>query len=121
MLGGARATAEGYGAASAQHSTAVNNMAKSLSKVQSKVAKKAKPGTVLHEASRDARKLRRAAFRAEKLDKLANSRAKQNQPLLRRLAYFREASKVVDGSIECETLQIFIQRLLYCYWVIQPL
>ncbi len=55
-------------------------MAKSLAKVQKKVAKKKGGTNSLHENSRDAQKLRRAGARAEKLEKLAAMTAKSNQP-----------------------------------------
>lgn len=57
-----------------------NKMAKSLAKVQKKVAKKKGNSNSLHENSRDAQKLRRAGARSEKLDRLAAARAKANQP-----------------------------------------
>lgn len=51
-----------------------------LSKVQKKVAKKRKDISSLHENSRDAVKLRRAAARADKLEKLSVARNKANDP-----------------------------------------
>lgn len=54
-------------------------MAKSLAKVQKKVAKKKGKSNSLHENSRDAQRLRRAGARSEKLDRLAAGRAKANQ------------------------------------------
>lgn len=74
-----------------------------LSKVQKKVAKKRRDNTnSLHENSRDAMKLRRAAGRAEKLEKLAGARNKAKNPhRTRMIAYdFGEdvfSSLLTDG------------------------
>ena len=51
-----------------------------LSKVQKKVARKKRDTSSLHENSRDAIKLRRAAARAEKLEKLSIARNKAKNP-----------------------------------------
>lgn len=56
-------------------------MPKDLAKVQKQIAKKKKGATSsLHENSRDAKRLRRAGARSEKLEKLAAARAKACQP-----------------------------------------
>lgn len=59
-----------------------NTMPKTLAKVQKKIAKKrGKSASSLHENSRDAKRLRRAGARSEKLDKLAAARGRASQPL----------------------------------------
>lgn len=51
-----------------------------LSKVQKKVAKKRRDTSSLNENSRDAIKLRRAAARSDKLEKLSVARNKAKNP-----------------------------------------
>ncbi|KAL9598778.1 MAG: hypothetical protein Q9219_004275 [cf. Caloplaca sp. 3 TL-2023] len=55
-------------------------MPKHLAKVQKKIAKKKGALASLHENSRDAKRLRRAGARSEKLSKLATAREKAYQP-----------------------------------------
>lgn len=54
-------------------------MPKDLAKVQKKIHKKGAT-TSLHENSRDAKRLRRAGARSDKLEKLATARGKALQP-----------------------------------------
>lgn len=58
-------------------------MPKNLAKVQKQISKKKNKGATssLHENSRDAKRLRRAGARSEKLEKLAVERGKASQPL----------------------------------------
>ena len=58
-------------------------MAKSLNKVVKKVTKKKGNTNALHENSRDAKKLRKAASREDRLSRLAAVRVKLNQPYCR--------------------------------------
>ena len=59
-------------------------MAKSLNKIVKKVAKKKKAGAnALHEKSRDAKKIRKASAREDRLSRLAAVRAKLNQTYCR--------------------------------------
>lgn len=70
-----------------------NIMPKNLAKVQKKIAKKkGKSVSSLHENSRDAKRLRRAGARSEKLDKLAAARGRASQPL--RVFLFQSRSSV---------------------------
>ncbi|KAL8978230.1 MAG: hypothetical protein Q9177_006456 [Variospora cf. flavescens] len=57
-------------------------MPKNLAKVQKKIAKKKGNVSSLHENSRDAKRLRRAGARSEKLEKVAAARGRATQPLL---------------------------------------
>ena len=54
-------------------------MPKSLAKVQKKISKKKGNTSSLNENSKDARRLRRAGAREEKLERIAMARAKGNQ------------------------------------------
>lgn len=65
-------------------------MAKTLEKTRKQIAKK-KGGSidVLHANSRNAKRLHKAKVRDERLEKLADSRKKQDKPLLRRVSHFR--------------------------------
>ncbi|KAI4274426.1 MAG: hypothetical protein LQ337_003961 [Flavoplaca oasis] len=55
-------------------------MPKDLAKVQKRIQKKKGATTSLHEDSRDAKRLRRAGARSDKLEKLAAARGKALQP-----------------------------------------
>lgn len=57
-------------------------MARTLEKTRKEIAKK-KRGTieVLHENSRDSKRLRRAQVRDDRLEKIAEARRKKDQPL----------------------------------------
>lgn len=57
-------------------------MPKTLEKTRKHIAKK-RNGTVeaLHQYSRDSRRMHRASLRDDKLDKIASSRSKKEQPL----------------------------------------
>ena len=54
-------------------------MTKALAKVHKKVSKKKSSLNSLHEKSRDAKKLRRAGARSEKLDDLKSRRLQANE------------------------------------------
>ncbi len=54
-------------------------MPKSLAKVQKKISKKKGNTSSLNEDSKDAKRLRRAEARGEKLERIAAARAKGNQ------------------------------------------
>jgi hypothetical protein len=56
-------------------------MPKSLEKTRKRIAKKRNGNVVLHEFSRDTKKLHKAQVRDERLEKLAAARKKHDQPL----------------------------------------
>lgn len=56
-------------------------MPKSLEKARKRIAKKRNGNIVLHEFSRDTKKLHKAQVRDERLEKLAAARKKHDQPL----------------------------------------
>lgn len=70
-----------YGGSGSQRTTIIeqcDNMTRAIAKIQRKISKKGKTAS-LHEKSRDAKKLRRAVARAEKLNSQATRKAKLNQ------------------------------------------
>lgn len=62
-------------------------MPKSLEKTRKRIAKKRNGNIVLHEFSRDTKKLHKAQVRDERLEKLAAARKKHDQPLSSRQPY----------------------------------
>ncbi|KAI0905161.1 translation machinery-associated protein 16 [Ustulina deusta] len=68
-------------------------MPKTLERTRKAIAKK--KGTVdsLHQYSRDSKRLHRAQVRDEKLEKIAATRRKKDQPYIERVAFFQEALK----------------------------
>ncbi|KAK4445026.1 translation machinery-associated protein 16 [Podospora aff. communis PSN243] len=66
-------------------------MAKTLEKTRKQIAKK-KGGAIdaLHANSRNAKRLHKAQVRDERLEKIAESRKKQDRPLLQRVSHFRD-------------------------------
>ncbi|KAL8780562.1 MAG: hypothetical protein Q9194_000833 [Teloschistes cf. exilis] len=75
-------------------------MPKNLAKVQKQIARKKGAATSsLHENSRDAKRLRRAGARSEKLEKLAAARAKAYQPY-RKLYLSRNADELATIQSE---------------------
>ncbi|KAF3806055.1 hypothetical protein GCG54_00004381 [Colletotrichum gloeosporioides] len=67
-------------------------MPTTLSKTRKQIAKK-RNGHVdaLHEFSRDSKRLHKASVRDDKLQKLAATRGKKEQPMLTRASYFQKA------------------------------
>lgn len=75
-------------------------MPKNLAKVQKKIAKKKGNVSSLHENSRDAKRLRRAGARSEKLEKLAAARGRATQPLR---TYYDHPKGLICNVIEPES------------------
>lgn len=67
-------------------------MAKTFEKTRKQIRKK-RNGTIdaLHAHSRDSKRLHKAQVRDERLEKIAESRRKRDQPLIQRVAHFQEA------------------------------
>lgn len=90
-------------------------MARSLHKVQKQIAKKrgAKP-SALHENSRDARRLRQAGAREEKLGRIMNAAARSNQKYVERVAWFQRAlvdqEKLLNDQDVSRLVEEFIGR-----------
>ncbi|KAI4284518.1 MAG: hypothetical protein L6R38_001341 [Xanthoria sp. 2 TBL-2021] len=89
-----------------------NKMPKDLAKVQKKIHKKKGVATSLHENSRDAKRLRRAGARSDKLEKLATARGKALQPYLRRISFFQSAAQEASGPFTVESMQALIEIYL---------
>ena len=104
-------------------------MAKSLSKVTKKVAKKKGSAKALHENSRDAKKIRKASARDDRISRLAATRIKLSQPYrkflsicysvstklpntdpVQRVAFFRDMAKGSTGAFDSEEIQRLIAR-----------
>ncbi|CZR64198.1 probable TMA16 Protein putative involved in cytoplasmic ribosome function [Phialocephala subalpina] len=89
-------------------------MPKSLEKTRKKIAKKKGNISALHENSRDSQKLRRAANRDDKLEKVASLRKKHDRPLMERAAYFQEAIRANDGKpLEVDTIQSLVKTFVH--------
>lgn len=68
-------------------------MPKSLEKTRKRIAKKRNGNVVLHEFSRDTKKLHKAQVRDERLEKLAAARKKHDQPLIHRITFIQKAAQ----------------------------
>ncbi|KAL8767128.1 MAG: hypothetical protein Q9209_006290 [Squamulea sp. 1 TL-2023] len=87
-------------------------MPKDLAKVQKKIQKKEGAISSLHENSRDAKKLRRAGARSDKLEKLAAAREKALQPYLQRISFFQSAAQEASEPFTIESMQALIEIYL---------
>ncbi|OAL39680.1 hypothetical protein AYO20_01077 [Fonsecaea nubica] len=88
-------------------------MARSLNKVQKQISKKrgGKPNA-LHENSRDAKRLRRAGAREEKLARLMDAAVKANQIYVDRVAWFKSALQGSTGALTDEEMQLLTQSFI---------
>lgn len=70
----------------------------------------------LHVHSRDSKRLHRAQVRDERLEKIAGSRKKKDQPLLGRVAFFQHAIHM-NGSqpLELDAINSKIQEFVHQY------
>jgi translation machinery-associated protein 16 len=86
--------------------------ARSLSKIQKKISKKrgGKPPTALHENSRDAQRLRQAGAREEKLQRMWDTAARNNQVYVDRVVWYREAIQGSVGAVSEEELGRLTER-----------
>ncbi|KAI4175826.1 MAG: hypothetical protein LQ343_001439 [Gyalolechia ehrenbergii] len=87
-------------------------MPKHLAKVQKKIAKKKGVTSSLHENSRDAKRLRRAGARSEKLERLAAERSKAYQPYLQRIAFFQTAAQEASEPFTISHMQSLIETYI---------
>lgn len=90
---------------------------KSLSKLQSRITKKkgAAGSKTLHENSRDARALDRAALRHEKIGRQQNVRSLATQPYLERIAVFQDTlrnseKEMFDDEDMKDTIIAYLRR-----------
>ncbi|EXJ73794.1 uncharacterized protein A1O5_03556 [Cladophialophora psammophila CBS 110553] len=88
-------------------------MARSLNKVQKQISKK-RGGKLnaLHENSRDAKRLRRAGAREEKLGRLMDAAARANQVYVDRVAWFKSALEGSSGPLTDEEMQVLTQSFI---------
>ncbi|KAH0441976.1 hypothetical protein CcaCcLH18_01836 [Colletotrichum camelliae] len=90
-------------------------MPTTLSKTRKQIAKK-RNGHVeaLHEFSRDSKRLHKASVRDDKLQKLAATRGKKEQPMLTRASYFQKAIQEKGSKpLELATIQELIHECVY--------
>ncbi|OAA59842.1 hypothetical protein SPI_06040 [Niveomyces insectorum RCEF 264] len=73
-------------------------MHRTLDKTRKQIAKKKGAVNALHAGSRDSRRLRKALIRDERLDKIASTRRKLEQPLVDRAAFFQEFVREIEGE-----------------------
>lgn len=80
---------------------------KSLPKIRKQVTRKShrsknKSAGSLHEKSRDAHRLHRAAARQDRVAQLHGSRVKAQEPLVERVAFFRDAALMTLDTVGAE-------------------
>ncbi|KAF2758178.1 hypothetical protein EJ05DRAFT_379856 [Pseudovirgaria hyperparasitica] len=86
---------------------------KTFTKVQKHIAKKKGKNAALHEHSRDSHRLQRAAMRDDKVQRITSARAKQNQPLLQRIAWFHGIATERDPPLDISTIQGLIRECIH--------
>ncbi|RYP67527.1 hypothetical protein DL769_005739 [Monosporascus sp. CRB-8-3] len=88
----------------------------SFEKTRKAIAKKKGPIESLHQYSRDSKRLHRAQVRDEKLEKIAASRRKNDQPYLERATFFQEALKQNESRpLQLDTIQELIKTYVHQY------
>ncbi|KAJ0377823.1 hypothetical protein COL26b_004034 [Colletotrichum chrysophilum] len=90
-------------------------MPTTLSKTRKQIAKK-RNGHVdaLHEFSRDSKRLHKASVRDDKLQKLAATRGKKEQPMLTRASYFQKAIQEKGSKpLDLATIQELIHECVH--------
>jgi translation machinery-associated protein 16 len=111
-------------------------MPQALSKVRKRVGKKKGDSTSLHENSRDAKNIRRASARDDKVTKLAVARARINQPhrrlitsvfqcciklttVVQRVAFFQGVGNATTSPLTIEECQRLVEAyvLFKCFTV----
>lgn len=90
-----------------------SSMARSLHKVQKQISKKkgGKP-TALHENSRDARRLRQAGAREDKIARIMTVTAKSNQVYVERVAWFQQAIMNHDKPLLATEIQEMVENFI---------
>ncbi|KAF2738221.1 hypothetical protein EJ04DRAFT_541422 [Polyplosphaeria fusca] len=83
-----------------------------LGKVQKHITKKKGKNVVLHENSRDTRRLQSASARDDKLNRLAALREKQNKPYLLRIKYFQTCAQEHESTFSTEESHAMIEGYL---------
>ncbi|KAI3402026.1 hypothetical protein diail_4000 [Diaporthe ilicicola] len=89
-------------------------MPKSLEKARKRIAKKRNGNVVLHEFSRDTKKLHKAQVRDERLEKLAAARKKHDQPLIHRITFFQKVARENESQpFDLEKIQNYINEYVH--------
>ncbi|KAI9688862.1 MAG: hypothetical protein M1822_001219 [Bathelium mastoideum] len=88
-------------------------MPSSVAKVTKQINRK-KPGKLgaLHENSRDAKRLRRANARDDKLNRVAAVRARKAEPFLQRVGFFQSAATEHETSFTFTETQSLVEKFL---------
>ncbi|OCK79309.1 hypothetical protein K432DRAFT_383188 [Lepidopterella palustris CBS 459.81] len=87
--------------------------ARSLNKVSKQIAKKKGRNVILHENSRDTRRLQRASCRDDKLSRLVALRKKEHRFHLERISYFRTAASERLTPFTIPEIQNLIETYLH--------
>ncbi|KAH9906034.1 translation machinery-associated protein 16 [Xylariomycetidae sp. FL2044] len=91
-------------------------MPKTVERTRKAIAKKKGPIDALHQYSRDSKRLHRAQIRDEKLEKIAASRRKADQPYIERVTFFQEALRQNGGQpFDLSTVQDLIKTFVHQY------
>ncbi|KAI1273535.1 translation machinery-associated protein 16 [Xylaria sp. FL0933] len=91
-------------------------MPKTLERTRKAIAKKKGAVDSLHQYSRDSKRLHRAQVRDEKLEKIAASRRKKDQPYIERAAFFQEALKQNgDEPLSVDVINELIKTYVHQY------
>ncbi|GLI75533.1 translation machinery-associated protein 16 [Penicillium ochrochloron] len=85
----------------------------SLSKVHKNISKKRGSMDSMHENSRDAKRLRRAGSREERLSHHASMTLKARQPYLERIHYFHEAVQSIEEPLSDDQLSEMILKCIH--------
>lgn len=88
-------------------------MARSLHKLQKQISKKrgGKPNA-LHENSRDARRLRQAGAREDKIARIASVAARSNQVYVERVTFFQDAVAEQETPLSDSQLQDLVEQFI---------
>ncbi|KIW61635.1 hypothetical protein PV05_01734 [Exophiala xenobiotica] len=88
-------------------------MARALNKVHKQISKKRGGKTnTLHENSRDAKRLRSAGAREEKLQRVMDAAVKSNQVYVDRVAWFKSALEGSVGALSEEEMHLLTQSYI---------
>ncbi|KAI0007855.1 translation machinery-associated protein 16 [Xylariaceae sp. FL0662B] len=91
-------------------------MPKTLERTRKAIAKKKGPIESLHQYSRDSKRLHRAQVRDEKLEKIAATRRKIDQPYIERATFFQEAIKQNKNQpLQVDVIQDLIKTFVHQY------
>ncbi|KAI1081011.1 translation machinery-associated protein 16 [Whalleya microplaca] len=91
-------------------------MPKTVERTRKAIAKKKGPLASLHQYSRDSKRLHRAQVRDEKLEKIAASRKRSDQPYIERATFFQEALRQNEKQpLQMNMIQDLIKTFVHQY------